>query len=196
AHRGMDVDAFVRTAGAFLAYGLCASSVYLLNDLIDLKDDRQHPRKKFRPLASGALSIRAALVIMPTLLVTAFTLAVVISPLFAGLLVVYYVTTNLYAFWLKRVPILDTLILAGLYTLRILAGAAAIPVVPSFWLLAFSMFFFFSLALAKRHSELVELEDAMHASASTPTAQVSSARRSGETAIPGRGYNPEDLTTI
>jgi 4-hydroxybenzoate polyprenyltransferase/phosphoserine phosphatase len=187
-HRVTDVDAVVRVVAAFVAYGLCASGVYLLNDLIDLKADRTHPRKKHRPLASGALSIRSALIFMPILFTSAFVLAIAISPLFAALLLTYCVVTNLYAFWLKRVPILDTIILAGLYTLRILAGAAAIPVVPSFWLLAFSMFFFFSLALAKRHSELLELEDMNNSSAGV--------RRAGETAIPGRGYSPEDQSTI
>jgi 4-hydroxybenzoate polyprenyltransferase len=177
------------TDTAAVAYGLCASGVYLLNDLIDLKEDRAHPRKRQRPLASGALSIRAALFLMPVLFTSAFVLALAISPLFTALLLTYCVVTNLYAFWLKRVPILDTIILAGLYTLRILAGAAAIPVVPSFWLLAFSMFFFFSLALAKRHSELLELEESNGATAA-------GARRSGETAIPGRGYSPEDQATI
>jgi 4-hydroxybenzoate polyprenyltransferase len=189
AHRVTDVDAVMRVIGAFVAYGLCASGVYLLNDLIDLKADRAHPRKRLRPLASGALSIRSALIFMPVLFASAFVLAIAISPLFTALLLTYCVVTNLYAFWLKRVPILDTIILAGLYTLRILAGAAAIPVVPSFWLLAFSMFFFFSLALAKRHSELLELEELKDADAATP-------RRSGETAIPGRGYSPEDQATI
>jgi 4-hydroxybenzoate polyprenyltransferase len=192
AHRLNDLGALMSVAMAFIAYGLCASSVYLLNDLIDLHADRNHPRKRHRPLASGALSIRSGLILMPILLGSAFMLALMISPLFALLLLTYYVVTNLYAFWLKRVPILDTIILASLYTLRILAGAAAVPVAPSFWLLAFSMFFFFSLALAKRHSELLELDEVSNV---PPLADVS-VRASGGTAIPGRGYNAEDRATI
>ncbi len=172
---------------AFVVYGLCASSAYLLNDLLDLSADRAHPRKRHRALASGALSIAAAMVLVPALLVLALALAWAISKLFAVLLAAYYVVTNLYAFWLKRVPILDTVILAGLYTFRILAGAAAIDVVPSFWLLAFSMFFFYSLALAKRHSELVELVD------STPNP---ASERGRDSLIPGRTYRAQDLSTI
>jgi 4-hydroxybenzoate polyprenyltransferase len=174
-------------AYAFVVYGLCASSAYLLNDLVDLNADRAHPRKRYRPLASGTLSIGTAMVLVPVLLILAIGLAWLISKLFAAILALYFLVTNLYAFWLKRVPILDTLILAGLYTFRILAGAAAIDVVPSFWLLAFSMFFFYSLALAKRHSELVELVD----SASAPVPD-----RAGHSVIPGRTYRAQDLSTI
>lgn len=164
---------------AFAAFCLVASAVYLLNDLVDLAADRRHPRKRKRPLASGALPIAYALAAAPALLLLGVLVATRVSALFVAVLALYAAVTSLYTFWLKRVPILDTLLLAGLYTLRILAGAAAIVVVPSTWLLAFSMFFFMSLALAKRHSELVEFEgsDAFGA-------------------IPGREYRAADLSTL
>jgi len=164
---------------AFIAFSLVASAGYLLNDLFDLRADRRHPRKRLRPLASGAFTIKNALVAIPALLLAGFVLAARISGLFVAVLLLYCVCTGLYTFWLKRVPLLDTLVLAALYTLRILAGAAAIVVVPSVWLLSFSMFFFLSLALAKRHSELIEMEGGEESHG-----------------IPGREYGREDLSTL
>jgi 4-hydroxybenzoate polyprenyltransferase len=174
---------------AFLIYGLCAWSAYMLNDVLDLNADRAHPRKRHRPIASGALSIRTGMLLVPALLILSLSLAWMLSTKFAMFLAAYFIATNLYAFWLKRVPMLDVSVLAGLYTLRILAGAAAIDVVPSFWLLAFSMFFFYSLALAKRHSELVELVD------NTPSL-VREPGHHARDVIPGRSYRAEDLSTI
>ena len=107
------------------------------------------------------------------------SLAAWLPPLLLGVLLIYWLSSTLYTVWLKRVPLLDTLVLAGLYTLRVIRGAAAIGLGPSAWLVAFSMFFFLSLALAKRHSELVE-----QGLAAAP----------GH--IPGREYRPEDLTTL
>ena len=164
---------------AFVAFCLVCSSVYIVNDLLDLGADRRHPRKRLRPFASGALPIATGVKLLPLLVVLGFGIASLTAPWFAPLLAIYYVSNWLYTFWLKRVPLLDAIMLAGMYTLRILGGAAAIDVVPSFWLLAFSMFFFLSLAMAKRHSELVELEGMDTGSA-----------------IPGREYRPEDLSTL
>lgn len=164
---------------AFFAFSLVASGVYIVNDLLDLRADRRHPRKRFRPFACGDIPLAQGLAVVPLLLLLGFAVALTLPPWFAPLLAIYYLSTSLYTFWLKRVPLLDTIVLAGLYTLRILGGAAAIEVAPSFWLLAFSMFFFLSLAMAKRHSELVELDD-VHS----------------EEAIPGREYRPEDLSTL
>ena len=179
----IDIGAVVTLILAFFSYSLIASSVYLVNDLLDLAADRRHPRKKNRPFAAGTLAISNGLIMASLLLLVGFSTALLISPLFFMLLLLYYTGTNLYTFWLKRVPLLDTLVLAGLYTSRILAGAAAITVEPSFWLLAFSMFFFLSLALAKRHSELVEM--------------VSLGGAAGlDSSIPGRGYRHEDLATL
>lgn len=188
--RFYDERSVITAVYAFLIYGICAWSAYMLNDVLDLTADREHPRKRHRPIASGALSIRTGMLLVPALLVLALSLAWLLSESFAMILAGYFVVTNLYAFWLKRVPMLDTSILAGLYTFRILAGAAAIDVVPSFWLLAFSMFFFYSLALAKRHSELVELVS------NTPARARAPGHSARNEVIPGRSYRAEDLSTI
>jgi 4-hydroxybenzoate polyprenyltransferase len=194
AHRAGDPRAVFASAAAFVIYGLTASAVYLLNDLVDLKADRAHPRKRRRGLASGAISIPAALMSIPVLLLVALVLAWKLSPQFAALIALYFLTSNAYAFRLKQVPILDSLVLAGLYTFRVLAGAAAISVTPSFWLLSFSVFFFFSLALSKRHSELLELADPDGEPAGET--RRPSPRPSSDLAIPGRGYNRGDLSII
>lgn len=143
---------------AFIAFSLAASATYIGNDLWDLDNDRQHPRKKSRPLASGLLSIPAALGAANLLLVTAFTIAMAVSPAFAGMLAGYTVLTVLYSWVLKQYVLVDVIMLALLYTLRVLAGAVAISVPISPWLLAFSVFTFFSLALVKRCAELVTLQ--------------------------------------
>jgi len=142
---------------AFIAFCMCASSVYLLNDMLDLAADRQHPSKRFRPFAAGNLSIMHGVIAMVLLLVGSLFLAFFLPPLFLAMLVLYYLCTLAYSVWLKQAAVIDTLMLASLYTLRLIAGAAAIPVAPSFWLLAFSMFIFLSLALIKRYSELLVL---------------------------------------
>jgi 4-hydroxybenzoate polyprenyltransferase/phosphoserine phosphatase len=164
---------------AFVAFSLAASSVYAFNDLLDLPDDRAHPRKRGRPLASGAISVPAILVLGIFNLAVAITIAATMSRVFLAVLFTYFTISSLYTAILKRVILLDTLVLAGLYTIRILAGAAAIHVIPSVWLLAFSVFFFLSLALAKRHSELIELKVG-----------------DSNEAIPGREYRPQDLHVL
>ena len=174
-----NLTVFLPATLAFVAFCLVASAGYLVNDLVDISADRRHPRKRLRSLAAGAVPIQHAMVLVPALLTAGFVVAARVSLLFAAVLLVYGVCSALYTFWLKRVPLLDTLMLAGLYTVRILAGAAAITVVPSVWLLAFSMFFFLSLALAKRHSELIEMRETLDSDA-----------------IPGRDYGREDLSTL
>jgi 4-hydroxybenzoate polyprenyltransferase len=140
---------------AFLAFGLCASSVYLLNDLLDLEDDRHHPVKRKRPLASGALPLTSGVALFPILLAVAFSTAWALLPWrFSVVLVGYYVLTLGYSMYLKRRVMVDVVILASLYTIRIVAGTAAIGTQLTFWLLAFSMFIFLSLALVKRYAEL------------------------------------------
>ena len=131
----------------FLSFGLCASSVYLLNDLLDLPQDRAHPTKRLRPFAAGSIPIVNGALLIPGLLVAAFAVAIFLPIEFVGVLGLYYVTTLAYSLRLKRAALVDVLTLAALYTMRIIAGAAAVSVVPSFWLLAFSMFLFLSLAL-------------------------------------------------
>ena len=147
---------------AFLSFGLCASSGYLINDLFDLESDRNHKTKCKRPLASGALSIKAALQASAALCIGGFLVAQMLPTEYTLILALYFITSCSYSFWLKHSPLVDVLVLAGLYTVRIVAGAAAITVDLSIWLLAFSMFIFFSLALVKRYAELISLRRNQH----------------------------------
>jgi 4-hydroxybenzoate polyprenyltransferase len=139
---------------AFLSFSFCASAVYVLNDLVDLEADRRHPRKRSRPFASGELAPRAGWVVAAACLVIGVSIATTLPMLFAAVLLVYLVTTTLYTFWLKHVPLVDVLLLALLYTGRVIAGGAATYVLPSPWILGFSLFFFLSLAFVKRYAEL------------------------------------------
>jgi 4-hydroxybenzoate polyprenyltransferase len=159
AHKLSDLGLVLTTLLGFLAFGLCASSVYLLNDLLDLEDDRHHPTKRKRPLASGALPLTWGIGLFPVLLVGAFALTVLFLPWrFAAVLVGYYALTLAYSMYLKRQVMIDVVVLAMLYTIRIVAGTAAIGGHLTFWLLAFSMFIFLSLALVKRYAELHSMQ--------------------------------------
>ncbi|MEM9315637.1 MAG: UbiA family prenyltransferase, partial [Pseudomonadota bacterium] len=177
-HRFSDPLLVLQAALAFLSFGLCASSVYLLNDLLDLYDDRQHATKRNRPIAAGQVSIKLCTLLIPVLLLAAVAVASTLPVAFWGVLGVYYATTLAYSFRLKRAALVDVLTLASLYTLRVIAGAAAVTVTPSFWLLAFSMFLFLSLAMVKRFTELLAL------------------REQNRNHAPGRGYSPVDVDTI
>jgi len=154
AHQVHDAQLLGILVLAFFAFSLCASSVYIGNDLLDLDSDRQHPRKRFRSFASGALPLSAGVLLAPVLLAMSLLISALIGRQFLILLIVYFLLTCAYSLWLKRLVLIDCLLLAGLYTLRIIAGAAAVAVVLSFWLLAFSVFIFFSLAFVKRYAEL------------------------------------------
>jgi 4-hydroxybenzoate polyprenyltransferase/phosphoserine phosphatase len=148
------LSALAMTALAIGAFCLCASSVYIINDLVDIQADRSHPTKHRRPFAAGDLPIIAGAALAPLLLVVAAGLGALISWRFLAVLGVYYLLTSAYTFVLKRKMMIDVVTLASLYTLRVVAGAAAIAVPVSEWLLGFSMFLFLSLALIKRHSEM------------------------------------------
>lgn len=156
AHHSLDGPVLGASALAFLAFCLCASSVYVLNDLMDLPSDRLHPTKRARPFASGRLPLHHGAVLAPLLLALAATVCVLLPPAFLAALGGYYAVTLLYTFALKRRIVIDVVALAGLYTLRVVAGGAATGIAVSEWLLAFSMFLFLCLALIKRYSELVE----------------------------------------
>jgi 4-hydroxybenzoate polyprenyltransferase len=143
---------------AFVAFCAAASAVYVLNDLLDLEADRQHPHKRGRPLAAGDLPLRVAPLLVLLLCGIAAACAWLLPLPFAGLLGLYGLSSLTYAVWLKHKPMIDVVLLAGLYTLRVLAGGAATQIVPSEWLLGFSLFMFMSLALAKRHAELYRLK--------------------------------------
>ncbi|MGL4240043.1 MAG: UbiA family prenyltransferase, partial [Beijerinckiaceae bacterium] len=142
------------TVLAFICFGMVASSIYLMNDLMDLRQDRRHPTKRRRPFASGALPVRHGLVALPTLIGGGALIAAQLPPMFWLAIAVYLVLNLGYTFYLKRKLLVDVIALSGAYTLRILAGNAAGPIEVSNWLLAFSMFLFFSLALVKRYVEL------------------------------------------
>ena len=176
-HRFLDPDALLDATLAFAAFSLCASGVYVLNDLLDLPSDRIHPRKRFRPLAHGDLPLLHGMAAVPALTLAGFALALGCGTRFTAVLLLYYLTTLAYSLYLKRVVMLDVVVLAGLYTLRIIGGALAIGAGLSFWLLAFSMFIFLSLAVLKRY---VELGD-----------QLASGRRPS-----GRDYEVEDLSLL
>ena len=154
AHQVMDFSKLVDVILAFLAFGCCASVSYIINDIGDLEADRLHHSKHKRPFASADVSIPAGL-LSALLLISATVCLVFFLPNgFIYSLLVYFLITNIYTLRLKYVPILDVAILAGLYTLRVIAGGFAADVPTSFWLLAFSCFIFFSLAIVKRVSEL------------------------------------------
>jgi 4-hydroxybenzoate polyprenyltransferase len=155
AHLFLVPGLLARTVVAFLGFCCCASSGYLINDLLDLQADRRHPQKRLRPFASGRLPLTYALAAPPALLALGCLLAGLLSWLSLGTLLLYFTLTLAYSLGLKRVALLDVLVLASLYTLRIIAGSAAIAIVPSVWLLGFSMFLFTSLAFVKRYAELV-----------------------------------------
>jgi 4-hydroxybenzoate polyprenyltransferase len=156
-HLLFDGTAFIQACIAFVAFGLTASAVYVINDLVDLREDRAHPRKRTRPFASGAIPLKHGLVMAPALLTVSALLALLLPLPFAGVLGLYFAMTLGYSFYFKRTMLFDVLVLAGLYTLRIIAGSAALGIPRSFWLLAFSIFLFFSLALVKRYVELADM---------------------------------------
>lgn len=178
AHRVFEGDLLLRVIAAFVVLSLCASGTYVLNDLLDLQADRAHPIKRRRPIASGGLAIPAAIALMVGLLGAGLAGALLLPVRFALLVLLYLVTTTSYSFYIKRLVVADILTLAGLYTLRILAGGVAAGVLLSFWLLAFSMFIFLSLAFMKRYMELILMV------------------REGKTRSAGRGYVSEDLRIL
>lgn len=155
-----DLGSMMSALGAFLAFSLAASAIYIVNDLVDLDADRKHPSKKRRPLAAGTVPILQAIVVAPLLVIAALSLALLVTPWFAGVLLVYLALTTAYTFSLKRKMIVDIVALASLYTIRVIGGAVAISVPVSEWLLGFSMFIFTSLALIKRYVELAARVDA------------------------------------
>ena len=178
-HRLLDLDILLSSVIAFLAFGLCASGTYLLNDLLDLDDDRQHPRKRLRPFASGELALITGIFVAAGMVITAVLVAILsLGWLFTGVLAAYIVATVWYSAKLKRIPMVDILTLATLYTVRVIAGAAATHIRPSFWLLAFSVFLFLSLAAAKRYAELLLMAAA------------------SKTKAAGRGYLVDDLPLV
>lgn len=163
----------------FFSFSFCASSIYVLNDLIDLPADRRHRTKRNRPLASGALAIPEGLFLMVLSFALSLYFAVAfVNPAFVAVVLGYVALTTCYTFFLKQRLIVDVLALALLFTYRVFAGAVAVQVELSFWLLAFSIFFFTSLAFVKRYAELAHL------------------RESDEGVLRGRNYGLADIPII
>ena len=173
-----NLSAITEIAAAFTAFGLVASATYLLNDLLDLAADRHHPRKCKRPFAAGNIGLVSGILGMIAVFCSGFGLAVQLSDYFLFTLLAYLGLTISYSFYFKRIVLIDVLLLASLYTIRIVAGAFAIDVTVSSWLLGFSMFIFLSLALVKRCTELMAMQ-----------------RLSRET-MKGRGYQVSDYAML
>jgi 4-hydroxybenzoate polyprenyltransferase/phosphoserine phosphatase len=180
AHRTQLVPV-LHTLAAFLSFSLCASGVYLINDLVDLPHDRLHATKRRRPFAAGALDLRLGPLLCASCMLLSLSLALLLPWQFLLLLAGYFGTTLAYSLALKREMVVDVMILAGLYTLRIFAGGAATHTPVSPWLLAFSLFLFFCLAVVKRQTEL---------------AQLQKSHKSGRAQASGRGYVVEDLSML
>ncbi len=154
AHKWMEPEKLIPVLLGIAVFSIGASSVYLLNDLLDLEADRHHHSKKFRPFAAGKIPLIAGLLLAPLLLAIAVGLALFVGKNFAAVFGIYYLLTLLYSLRLKQVELLDVLVLAGLYGIRVLAGGVVADVLVSDWLLMFSLFAFLSLAFAKRFTEL------------------------------------------
>lgn len=170
-HKLMRPDTVIAGLMTFVAFSLCASAIYILNDISDIQADRQHPRKRLRPFASGELSIPVGVAAAGVLLVASGLIAAIgISWQLAAVLAAYVVVTSAYTLHLKRVPVADVFTLTGLYVVRVVAGGVATDTRLTTWLLAFALFFFLSLAFVKRYVELQGLK--------------------GQ--LPGREYGPDD----
>lgn len=179
AHKYTDTSSIVAATIAFLLFGLVASSAYVLNDLVDIQNDRVHQHKRTRPLAAGSLSILSAWAVWPALATIPLFIAFTMLPSKFGLiLALYFLLTIAYSFKLKKIVILDVLVLACLYTLRIIAGAFVIGVPLSFWLISLSLFLFTGLAFVKRYCELLHLKNQI------------------DTGVKGRGYQSEDIVMV
>jgi 4-hydroxybenzoate polyprenyltransferase len=157
AHRLAEVGLLGAAARAFVAFGLCASSIYVLNDLWDASADRLHPHKQHRPIAAGRLPRSVAIGLVPALLAGTVAAALPLGPRVVAVLGLYFALMIAYTLRLKTIVLLDALVLAGGYALRLVAGGLAVAIRPSPQLLAFCIFLFFSLALVKRYAELALL---------------------------------------
>jgi 4-hydroxybenzoate polyprenyltransferase len=177
-HNFLNSMYLLKSLWAFLAFSLCASSVYLINDLLDLESDRHHSRKKKRPFANGDLTIPKGIITIPIFMVISGWLAWQLPISFQIILIFYLVMTTGYSFFLKSIALVDVIILGSLYTIRIIAGGEATGILNTNWLLAFSFFLFVSLAFVKRFSELKSSDSKENVK------------------VKGRGYFIDDLEQI
>jgi 4-hydroxybenzoate polyprenyltransferase len=181
AQRWGEWNAWLIALLVFAAFCLAASGVYVVNDILDVEADRRHPSKKNRPFAAGVLTPRFGVLLAGLLFVGALGLSVAVFPFEGAIIIVLYaLLSTSYSLWLKRFLMVDVLVLSGLYALRILGGGLATGTPVSRWLLAFSGFFFLSLAFAKRYTELHQL----------------SVKNTGEEKAAGRGYRVSDLSLV
>ena len=153
-HRFDDLQAVLASCLAFASFSLTASSVYLLNDMLDLDADRRHPRKQSRPFASGKLPLSLGIVLTIVLLVAGLGIAALLPWQFGAVLIAYMTATVAYSFVLKRIALIDVFTLASLYTVRVIAGGECNNISLSYWLILFSVPIFLSLAMLKRYVEL------------------------------------------
>ncbi len=154
------LSTFLQALAAFFCFSLCASATYIVNDLLDVEADRRHPRKRRRPFAAGDLQGKTGVLLSGGLLLLSFIVAAILSGKFLAYLLLYLVSTLSYSLYLKRIVLVDVVLLSGLYTLRLLAGAAATSIAISPWLAGFSVFLFLSLAFVKRFAELQNIRAA------------------------------------
>jgi 4-hydroxybenzoate polyprenyltransferase len=177
AHR-FDLATFAPLLIAFVSFCLCASSAYLVNDMLDLDNDRAHAEKRHRPMAAGVLPVSHGAILFVCLATASMASALMLDSAFAAVLLGYFCLSISYSFDLKRKLMIDVVALASLYGARVIAGGIASDVVPSDWLVGFCLFIFLSLALVKRSTEMI-------ASSKTMPEKID-----------GRGYRREDLPTV
>jgi 4-hydroxybenzoate polyprenyltransferase/phosphoserine phosphatase len=189
-HRIFELEALTACLLGFFCFGLLASATYIVNDLFDLDADRHHRTKRRRPFAAGTISVQSGVLACGVLLASGLSLSLLLPVGFQLTLGAYLVLTLAYSFWFKRVASVDVLLLAALYTVRVVAGTFAIGTALSFWLLAFSMFVFLSLALVKRVTELIELN------ARARAAQPQLATEPSTGMVNGREYSTADIQIL
>ncbi|MFC1785846.1 UbiA family prenyltransferase [Candidatus Neomarinimicrobiota bacterium] len=159
-HKILEPQLFIQMVIAFFSFSLCASAVYIFNDLFDLEADRKHPSKQNRPFASGQISALNGKLVIPMLLFVSFLLSIVFLPkTFTVALIIYLTITTSYTLYLKEKLVIDVLVLGALYTLRVYAGGLSAEIEVSSWLLGFSWFFFLSLAFIKRYTDLLLIKN-------------------------------------
>ena len=179
-HRFLEAELVQTAIAAFFSLSFMASSTYIVNDLLDLSFDRIHPTKKHRPIASGTVRRATALIWAAILFLLSVGIACGVSTVFLKFLFIYLLVTTAYSYWLKKIPVLDVITLAFLYTLRILLGSRILNIPFSEWLFSFAIFLFFSLGCLKRNNEMLSLNRP----------------EKTEKDIPGRGYFISDLNVI
>ena len=171
-------EIFIKSLISFIVFCLISSCAYITNDIFDLKNDKAHPKKKYRPFASGAITVNHGIFVSATMFVAGVFAAFYVNFWFLFTVLTYFILTFAYSIYLKKKVIIDICVLGSLYTIRIIAGGIATDIQISFWLLAFSIFIFLSLAAVKRMAELVDL------------------KKRKKIIIPGRGYNINDLGIV